>query len=227
MISKQSTNLIAGLDIETLDLSPSAVVMDIGVVIYDLEKQVEVCATNLTPSISEQVIVGRTVSKDSINFHVRNYHKTLDSLIAHASSFRPSVASVFNSMEELLSPVSEIWINGLSFDPVVLRSLFTSRGIDRLPWSYSKEVDVRSFRTLFKKYGLSVDGGNGDDGGNGADGGDGGDDGKHRAVHEAIADARWNLEIARSVHTTFRDVYTNLRGVHTSSGGAAQPTLSS
>lgn len=54
-----------------------------------------------------------------------------------------------------------------------------------------------------------------------------GDGGKHRAAHEAIADARWNLEIARSVHTTFRDVYTNLRGVHTSSGGAAQPTLSS
>jgi hypothetical protein len=221
MISRQSTNLIAGLDIETLDLSPSAVVMDIGVVIYDLEKQVEVRATNLTPSISEQVIVGRTVSKDTVNFHVRNYHKTLDSLVAHASSFRPTVASVFNSMEELLSPVSEIWINGLSFDPVVLRSLFTSRGIDRLPWNYRKEVDVRSFRTLFKKYGLSLGGGNGDDGG------DGGDDGKHRAVHEAIADARWNLEIARSVHTTFRDVYTNLRGVHTSSGGAAQPTLSS
>lgn len=221
MISKQSTNLIAGLDIETLDLSPSAVVMDIGVVIYDLEKQVEVYAKNLTPSISEQVIVGRTVSKDTVNFHVRNYHKTLDSLVAHASSFRPTVASVFNSMEELLSPVSEIWINGLSFDPVVLRSLFTSRGIDRLPWSYSKEVDVRSFRTLFKNYGLSLGGGNG------GDGGDGGDDGKHRAVHEAIADARWNLEIARSVHTTFRDVYTNLRGVHTSSGGAAQPTLSS
>jgi hypothetical protein len=221
MISKQSTNLIAGLDIETLDLSPSAVVMDIGVVIYDLEKQVEVWATNLTPSISEQVIVGRTVSKDTVNFHVRNYHKTLDSLVAHTSSFRPTVASVFNSMEELLSPVSEIWINGLSFDPVVLRSLFTSRGIDRLPWNYRKEVDVRSFRTLFKKYGLSLGGGNGDDGG------DDGDDGKHRAVHEAIADARWNLEIARSVHTTFRDVYTNLRGVHTSSGGAAQPTLSS
>lgn len=221
MISKQSTNLIAGLDIETLDLSPSAVVMDIGVVVYDLEKQVEVWATNLTPSITEQVIVGRTVSKETINFHVRNYHKTLDSLVAHASSFRPTVASVFNSMEELLSPVSEIWINGLSFDPVVLRSLFTSRGIDRLPWSYSKEVDVRSFRTLFKNYGLSLGGGNG------GDGGDGGDDGKHRAVHEAIADARWNLEIARSVHTTFRDVYTNLRGVHTSSGGAAQPTLSS
>jgi hypothetical protein len=200
MISKQSTNLIAGLDIETLDLSPSAVVMDIGVVIYDLEKQVEVCATNLTPSISEQVIVGRTVSKDTINFHVRNYHKTLDSLIAHASSFRPTVASVFNSMEELLSPVSEIWINGLSFDPVVLRSLFTSRGIDRLPWSYRKEVDVRSFRTLFKKYGLSL--------GGGEDGGDGDGEGveQHRAVHEAIADARWNLEIARSVHTTFRDV---------------------
>ena len=215
MISKQSTNLIAGLDIETLDLSPSAVVMDIGIVIYDLEKQVEVCATNLTPSISEQVIVGRTVSKDTVNFHVRNYHKTLDSLVAHASSYRPTVASVFHSMEELLSPVSEIWINGLSFDPVVLRSLFTSRGIDRLPWNYRKEVDVRSFRTLFKRYGL------------GDDGGDGGDDGKHRAVHEAIADARWNLEIARSVHTTFRDVYTNLRGVHTSSGGAAQPTLSS
>jgi hypothetical protein len=159
MISKQSTNLIAGLDIETLDLSPSAVVMDIGVVIYDLEKQVEVRATNLTPSISEQVIVGRTVSKDTINFHVRNYHKTLDSLVAHTSSFRPTVASVFNSMEELLSPVSEIWINGLSFDPVVLRSLFTSRGIDRLPWSYRKEVDVRSFRTLFKKYGLILGGG--------------------------------------------------------------------
>lgn len=200
MISKQSTNLIAGLDIETLDLSPSAVVMDIGVVIYDLEKQVEVCATNLTPSISEQVIVGRTVSKDTINFHVRNYHKTLDSLVAHTSSFRPTVASVFNSMEELLSPVSEIWINGLSFDPVVLRSLFTSRGIDRLPWSYRKEVDVRSFRTLFKKYGLSL--------GDGEDGGDGDGEGveQHRAVHEAIADARWNLEIARSVHTTFRDV---------------------
>jgi hypothetical protein len=219
MISNQSTNLIAGLDIETLDLSPSAVVMDIGVVIYDLEKQVEVCATNLAPSISEQVIVGRTVSKDTINFHVRNYHKTLDSLVAHASSFRPTVASVFNSMEELLSPVSEIWINGLSFDPVVLRSLFTSRGIDRLPWSYSKEVDVRSFRTLFKKYGLSL--------GDGDDDGDGEGVEQHRAVHEAIADARWNLEIARSVHTTFRDVYTNLRGVHTSSGGAAQPTLSS
>lgn len=219
MTSNQSTNLIAGLDIETLDLSPSAVVMDIGVVIYDLEKQVEVCATNLTPSITEQVIVGRTVSKDTINFHVRNYHKTLDSLIDHASNppnkgHRPTVASVFNSMEELLSPVSEIWINGLSFDPVVLRSLFTSRGIDRLPWNYRKEVDVRSFRTLFKKHGLSLD--------------DGEDEGSEpRAAHEAIADARWNLEIARSVHTTFRDVYTNLRGVHTSSGGAAQPPLSS
>jgi hypothetical protein len=183
---ESNPNLIAGLDIETLDLNKTtAVVMDIGISVYDLSKEMEVGKYSLRPCIMEQLVLGRTIDLGTVQFHINNYHETREGLIDHLNnppSVNDTIKNVHEMMTQIFVGVSEIWINGLSFDPVVLETLFACRGLKTLPWSFRKEVDVRSFRTLFKKHGISLL------------------SDTSVSQHEAVADAQWNVGIPLQVH---------------------------
>lgn len=145
---------IAGFDIESLSLEPDAVVFEIGIAIYNTEKSV--CQQLLfLPDIGEQIAAGRRIDQSTIDWHVNTVHGgNFTAFAARLSqAFRGdgvhmNLVATYSRILETLKDVDAIWINGLSFDPVVISSLFSPYypGRESVPWSYKKESDVRTTR---------------------------------------------------------------------------------
>lgn len=146
--------IIAGLDIETLSLETNAVVFEIGLVKYDTETR-DFSSTLILPDISQQVGAGRRIDQSTIDWHVNTIHGgSRNAFLARlAQAWRgdgdhTTVSDAHWNIGDFLKDADEIWINGLSFDPVVLSSLFVPYypGRESVPWSYKKESDVRTTR---------------------------------------------------------------------------------
>lgn len=185
---------IASLDIETLDLDKNtAMVSDIGVVVYDtITKSEEFLG--LRPNLLEQLLLGRTYSKATVDFHINVFGSFTDLLehLMHSETYKTvSILESHTALGKILSPVEAIWINGLSFDPAILESLYKLVG-KRLPWNYKKEIDVRTINNLVNpalrqvfqnKSAISFE-----------------KDDSKIVAHDAIADARWNLVVAQEFY---------------------------
>jgi hypothetical protein len=176
---------IAALDIETLDLNKTtALIFDIGIVVitdFELPSLRSIKEVGIRPALAEQLALGRTVSQDTVAFHTKNYggvEAFTEHLTGHNSYERMSVKSSIDLIQRTLKDVDELWINGLSFDPVLVESLALQVDM-KLPWDFRKETDVRSIRAQVPFPELE----------------------KRKAAHDAIKDAHWNLEIA----TAFKD----------------------
>ena len=186
--------LLASLDIETLDLErTTAVVFEIGVVIVRLDTVngghlAVLGETTYRPSIAEQLALGRTVSTDTLQFHRSQPgtdSRTSGSFQARLRSATQPLALIHDRLSSQLSSADEIWINGLSFDPVVLHYLFKSIG-KPLPWHFRKERDVRTVRPALKLCGIQETF----------------DTAQPR--HHAIVDARWNMSVVDAYYGLLR-----------------------
>ena len=171
---------IAALDIETLDLNKTtALIFDIGIVVvtdFELPSLRSIVEFGIRPAISEQLALGRTVGKDTVDFHTKNYggvEAFAEHLRGHRSYEHMGVKKSIDLIQDVLHDVDEVWINGLSFDPVLIESLALQ--IDaKMPWHFRKEVDVRSIRAQVPFPELE----------------------KRDRAHDALKDAHWNLEVA-------------------------------
>ncbi len=184
--------VVAAVDIETLALHNHAVVMEVGIIEADLE---------LTPdgqvslyvqaqhyfqfNVLDQLARGRVLDSKAWLFHLRMcgvkgiHEQVADGLLLDEAACQSNLARI----QQVLNSASEIWINGCSFDPVILSTLAqdyefkTQFAMDRL-WSHSKERDVRTINktipSLLKE--------------------------KVKVSHRALDDARWNLDIARAYY---------------------------
>lgn len=181
--------IIAGLDIESLSLEPDAVVFEIGIAKFDTST-LDLTSHLVLPDISQQVASGRRIDQETIDWHVNTVHMGDHAAFAArlAQAWRDDgihlqVSKSHQIIRDYLKDADEIWINGLSFDPVVISSLFGPYfpGRESIPWVYTKESDVRTARRPLKLPGfpsillpesLEVD-----------------DSMKHHAVYDAI----WNV----------------------------------
>lgn len=183
---------IAVLDSETLGLNRNnSIVTDIGVIIFDPETGQE-NRIGIRPNITEQLLLGHQCYKDTVEFHEKHVPGGYEGLLAHlrASDVYEDmrIRDVHKRLKAEFDKVDEIWINGLSFDPVVLENLFALVGL-KLPYFYRKEVDVRSlyyrvlprFRTMLK-----IENPN-----------------RIEPKHDALTDAAWNLSIYKEFQSHF------------------------
>lgn len=181
---------LAGVDIETLDLErTTAVVFEIGVALVDFDEETKKLnyksETLLAPVLSQQIAYGRTISQKTVDWHIEKHNgnrKEFASrlLIAGDACYRADIKSIHSQLKKLLGDADEIWINGLSFDPVVLHYLFAHEGLGN-PWDFRKEKDVRTIRSALDIIGFQcppIDG----------------------MRHCAVPDAQWNLELAKGYH---------------------------
>ncbi len=184
---------IATLDCETLALSEDAAVTEVGIIIADLHCRLDrqVVVENQTPhyaqfNVLDQIARGSAFDSKTWVFHMK--HSGMQGLheqIAGGLLIDPS-GSVNNlrRIQDLLDPVEEIWINGTSFDPIILGSLVqkyqfeTKHSMNRL-WLYSKERDVRTIYRTVPNLCTS----------------------DKRPDHRALFDAGWNLEVAAAYYT--------------------------
>jgi 3' exoribonuclease, RNase T-like len=183
--------IIAAIDIETLDTASTAHVFEIAVVTAEIDQGLfaELDCAKLAPSYMEQLLLGRSVSKSTLDFHIRN--RGIDNFENNlVDRYRDSgddqeydrvkVKDGLDQIRSLCKDVEEVWINGVSFDSLVLQSLQHAVG-DTLPlWTFRKERDVRTVRnTNPALYALTAN---------------------KNVAHRAYEDALWNLSVAALYH---------------------------
>ena len=129
------------VDIETLGLQPSSVILSIGAVVFDnfadkLDFYVELV----------QKQSGRTCDLETINWWNQQtipIPNGTDSLYSALDKFRSWIKLVHTEGD------LEIWANGTDFDITILTHAFIQVDDLPVPWKYNA---VRDYRTLYKLF---------------------------------------------------------------------------
>lgn len=143
------------LDLETLDTTPTAVVLSIGAVAFDPSTKTlgDKFYVEMTEDGAEQQKRGRTVSAETVRWWMQQ------DVLAKRVFAIPQAEGVerVNTYEALHrfnlfvaangDRTAEIWGNGADFDNIILGSLYDSFGMKK-PWSYSRNRCYRTIKNL-------------------------------------------------------------------------------
>lgn len=163
------------IDIETLDTTPSAVVLSAGWAFFD--SQSVLASGQRTFDLNAQMRLGRTISPST----VRWWKDTPQDLPKETpgGSLHHFVAGMQMAQMSVSkgapSELEGVWANSPSFDLVILRHWAEQLRL-ALPWSFRAERDFRTWRELAKKNGTLADVLNED-------------------AHDARADAVWQAQL--------------------------------
>lgn len=140
----------AMIDIETLDTRPSAVVISIGVVLFNRrEPAVKMKELNLKfgkkEFRDEQIMMGRTVDKSTVAWWKKQEPA------AKTIFKKANVESVHDALGKLTAFLSQgdtnylVWGNGAAFDNTIVMSLYESFG-EEAPWKFWNDRCFRTFK---------------------------------------------------------------------------------
>jgi hypothetical protein len=148
--------IAASIDIETLSLKKDALVLSVGVVIFDAESGLRKARYELF--LDPKAQPNRDISPSTVRWWFADQPLALLNVVHGLSAAMKTDASYveFNlNPAELASKLAgiwathspeEVWFKGPQFDEVVLQSLLDGN----VPWKYDA---VRDMRTLEKKFG--------------------------------------------------------------------------
>lgn len=127
------------IDIETLDTSPSSLILSIGAVLMDME------SLNL---VHDQVLYlelsrdqkGRTISQSTLDWWLKLGNCPIDGTLP--------LENALKILSNFIPEGSEIWCKGADFDTTILANAYKSASLE-LPWKYNS---VRDCRTIFKTF---------------------------------------------------------------------------
>lgn len=166
-ISHEPHYLIGFLDLETWSKGPRAALLEVGCLVYDIQepqayhllteektRQPLLTHQGFFP-LEEQLRFKRVFDLNTFNFHVthRGYEETYrlsqapvtDPLFFYSAYHLTRIKEVFQGCQE-------IWINGLSFDPPIIKTLWEDVYLqpynDEL-WPFRAENDIRTMRKAF------------------------------------------------------------------------------
>lgn len=145
------------IDIETFDTRPSAVVFQIGLVVFEdpiTNPQWEILDKNLFHlDITEQLIAGRTVSEETQLFWAGQDRSAWD----RDGDVIYRYGEMIHKIRDLVShhDIRDVWSNSPSFDAVILRSLHEDLDLDlgEFPFSFHSDMDLRTLRNLMGRMG--------------------------------------------------------------------------
>ncbi|WP_394131944.1 3'-5' exonuclease [Marinobacter nauticus] len=137
-------------DIETLDTRPSAVVISIGVVLFNRrEPKVKMKELNLKfgkkEFRDEQIMMGRTVDKETVAWW-KGQEPDAKRIFKQAN-----VTSMEDALNKLTAFLTQgdtnylIWGNGSDFDNTIITSLYESFGM-QAPWKFWNNRCFRTFK---------------------------------------------------------------------------------
>lgn len=140
----------AMIDIETLDTRPSAVVIAIGVVLFNRrEPSIKMKGLHLVfgkkEFRDEQIMMGRTVDKETVIWW-KGQEPAAKKIFKQAN-----VKSMTDMFEKLTAFLTQgdvkylIWGNGASFDNTIVTSLYDSFGLEA-PWKFWNDRCFRTFK---------------------------------------------------------------------------------
>lgn len=146
------------LDIETLGAQQNAIILQIGAVLYlrgvhGIFENVR--QLSLSPSIDEQVRIGRVISHGTLSWWACEYPQLFQEQLSesHLTAVETlhALGMLFDSARGSDRSI-EVWVRGPHFDIAILEHWYAHYD-HRRPWRYD---EVRDLRTLHK-CGLLVD----------------------------------------------------------------------
>lgn len=145
------------LDLETEDTAPTAVIIQIGMVLFNPNDpdQAPYALPALYPNRLHQRSRGRTYSQSTLDWWAQQ------SDAAKTVYTRPQeeCTDVINAIGAAMTgfpggPVTHVWGNGVGFDNVILRSFFETFGAEP-PWKFWQDYDFRTLKQLPGAKGLA------------------------------------------------------------------------
>lgn len=134
------------VDLETLDLLPSAVVLSIGLVQFNEKEIIDELHVKL--AIDPQIDAGRTIGGSTIDWWMNQSPAARSQLFdGAAQQSRLLVEDGLQLVWNFMQGVDELWGNGAAFDNVILKSLFLQmKGI--APWGFKADRCYRTVKAL-------------------------------------------------------------------------------
>lgn len=136
------------LDIETLDITPNAVITEVGLhvcqytpddsVIESIEAEQPL---QYNVSWVEQLRAGRSISKDTVQFHIKQ--GTIQRIVDNKFDARITPLNLLMELKSVIKKTDYIWCKTVSFDIGTLQSLFDQHGLT-VPWSYRNVDELRT-----------------------------------------------------------------------------------
>lgn len=167
------------IDLETLDVKPSAVVVSIGAVWFDGKDRLgaefyEVC------DLDDQFRYGRTMAPSTVKWWLQQSAEAREVFIKPPTKTSKVLADFVDFLGEG-NKWAKVWGNGADFDNIILGGLYETYGVAR-PWSYGNN---RCFRTLKNLYQIIPPN-------------------RVGTHHNALDDAKYQAEWANAILSNFR-----------------------
>lgn len=115
----------AMIDIETLDFTPSSVVLSVGAVKFDPYTNTQPYNRKLwRPGIDEQVDKGRTISDSTLEWWAKQDEHVKE--VTFTEEGRIPVGCFMSNLNKYLVGVDKIWCQGPQFDMVILEDMYVN-----------------------------------------------------------------------------------------------------
>lgn len=135
------------IDTETLDTTPTSVVLSVGVVLFTAEKVVREEYVEL--DAADQLRDGRTISADTLAWwlaRVKAGHNMPLACCDHPYA-TAAWAAANKCLRDMYGEDVLVWANSPSFDLAMLRNMWDKHGL-RAPWVFYNERDYRTWRSM-------------------------------------------------------------------------------
>lgn len=135
------------IDIETLDTSPSAVILSIGAVRFDVENLGAIGDSfHRHIDIESNLKYGRTVSGSTILWWLDQDAMARKNI---TSAQTESLYAVLGQLGQFIKPNDRVWGNGASFDNVILGDAYRRCDLPQ-PWRYWSDMCYRTLKNVYK-----------------------------------------------------------------------------
>lgn len=131
------------IDLETLDTTPSCVILTIGIVIFDPKQNGIIDLLDIRPTMEDQVALGRTISDGTMQWWSNQSAEAQEE--AFGEKNRMSFADSMEVLSRYCWNHPYVWSHGAGFDVVAIENALTCLKMN-IPWQY---YNVRDTRTLF------------------------------------------------------------------------------
>lgn len=132
------------LDLETLDVTPTAVIAAIGAVKFDLEKRIVISEFYNVVDIEDCQHRGLTIGASTVRWWMQQGEEArrIFTVTPVTLSYALEAFAAFVEKED------RVWGNGSMFDNAILAHAY-NRCRMPLPWSYKNDLCFRTLRKLF------------------------------------------------------------------------------
>jgi hypothetical protein len=153
------------LDIESLDLGPRSVILQVGAIAYPLDDpETEQRRIDQYLPVQPQIALGRTFSWSTMRWWMGQDDKARSRFVDNDGNDMDELTAIVRSIHKKIADVIagvgrqniEVWAKGPQFDIVNLETLFADCGLTT-PWLYDSVMDLRTLMRLADVHTENVD----------------------------------------------------------------------